>query len=70
MEEILKFVQNYFNLNMLILFLLSSFFLIVIDCKEYKKDGLNKEYKFSLYMGIIYILLGFTMYGLSKFIKV
>jgi hypothetical protein len=70
MEGILRFLQNYFNFNVLILFLISSLFLILVDCKEYKKNGLKKEYKFSLYTGIIYIAVGFAVYGFSRFIRV
>jgi hypothetical protein len=69
MDTILRFLQNYFNLNVLMLFLISSLFLILGDSKIYKKNGLKKEYKFSFYTGIIYIVLGFAVYGFSKFIK-
>lgn len=69
MDDLLKFLQNYFNVNVLVLFLISSFFLIYIDCKEYKEAGLTKEYKFSKYIGVGYIVIGFAVYGLVKFIR-
>lgn len=70
MKTILIFIQNYFNINVLALFMVSSFFLIYMDCKEYKSKGLKKEYKFSMSMGIFYIAIGFIIYGIAKIINI
>jgi hypothetical protein len=70
MDGVLKFLQNYFNINVLILFLISSFFLLYIDCKEYKRDSLHREYKFAKYTAIVFIIVGFTIYEFAKFIRV
>ena len=70
MKSILMFVQNYFNLNVLALFIISSIFLIKLDCKEYKKSGMNNEYMFSLIVAIIYIVSGVAVYFISRIINV
>ena len=69
MNVIVKFITNYFNLTVLSLFLISSFFLILLDCKEYKKEGLKREYTFSKIIGYIYIIGGFAMYIVATYIK-
>lgn len=69
MDIILKFIANYFNLIVLVLFLISSTFLLFGDCKEYKKKNLMKEYKFSKFIGYFYIAFGITMYIVAGFIR-
>lgn len=70
MKSVLIFVQNYFNINVLALFLISSFFLFNLDCKEYKAKNLKKEYKFSMVIAILYIVGGFIIYGIAKVINI
>ena len=69
MNTIMKFITNYFNLTVLSLFLIASFFLILLDSKEYKKEGLKTEYTFSKRVGYVYIIGGFAMYILATYIK-
>lgn len=69
MKSILSFIQNYFNFNVLILFFISSYLLILIDSKAYKAQGLEAEYKTAVYMGIIYIVCGVALFGIHKFIN-
>jgi hypothetical protein len=68
MESILRFIADKFDLNVLILFLISSFFLIFIDGKEYKKKDLKREYKFSRNSGIFFVVFGFIMFIAAKMI--
>lgn len=70
MNAVLKYISNTFDLNVLALFIISSVFLLMFDCKEYKKKGLKKEYKFSRFFGIFYIILGLTMYIFARFIRI
>jgi hypothetical protein len=67
---IMKFISSYFNVNVLVLCLISSFFLIYIDGKEYKKDGFKREYKFSIITAFFYIIGGFVIYISSLFIRI
>lgn len=70
MESVFRFLHNYFNFKVLLLFLISSYFLLHLDCKYYKSKGLSKERKFSMYVGLIYIAAGLLLYGLSRFIRI
>ncbi len=69
MKAILKFIADTFDLNVLVLFLISSMFLLLFDCKEYKKKGLKKEYKFVKFFGIFYIGFGVAMFIFARFIR-
>lgn len=69
-DIILKFITNFFNLTVLALLLISSAFLIIGDCAEYKKKGLIREYKFSKVVGYFYIIGGFAVYIAASFIRV
>jgi hypothetical protein len=69
MEAILKFISSKFDLNVLVLFIISSLFLLLLDCKEYKKNNLKKEYKFSKFFGIFYIGLGLVMFIFARYIR-
>jgi hypothetical protein len=69
-KEILKFIVTYFNINVLVLCLVSSFFLINIDSKEYKRDGFKQENKFSITTAFVYIIGGFVIYISSLFIRI
>lgn len=70
MDSILKFIADKFDLNVLSLFLISSFFLIFVDGKEYKEKNLIKEYKFSRFCGIFFIVFGFVMFIAAKMIHI
>lgn len=70
MNVILKFIVTYFNINVLVLCFISSFFLIYIDGKEYKRDRFMKEYKFSVRSAFFYTIGGFVIYISSLFIKI
>ena len=69
MDFILKFIVDYFDLIVLVLFLIASAFLLFVDCSEYKKNNLGKEYSFSKWIGYLYIAFGFTMYIVAGFIR-
>lgn len=68
LDKIIIFLKQYFNMNMLLLFLISSFFLIYFDSKDFKKKNMENEYKFSLYVGIAYIVGGLGIYIFANFI--
>lgn len=68
MRGLLVFIVDTFDLNVLILFLISSIFL-VFDTKDYKKRGLVKEYRFSRFFGYFYIIIGMILYVMSKYIR-
>lgn len=70
MRGILKYIADTFDLHVLALFIISSMFLLLLDCKEYKKKGLKKEYKFSKFFGIFYIGFGLAMYIFARFIRI
>lgn len=65
----MKFITNNFNLMVLCLFMISSLFLILLDSKEYKKEGLKTEYTFSKIIGYSYIVGGLAVYILANYIK-
>lgn len=68
MKELLVFIVEIFDFNVLILFLISSIFL-AFDAKEFKKRGLLKEYRFSRFFGYFYIIIGMILYAMSKYIR-
>ncbi|SKA76274.1 hypothetical protein SAMN05443428_101170 [Caloramator quimbayensis] len=70
MEVILKFIVDTFDLTVYILFIISSMFLIFIDCREYKKMKLNREYKFARNTAIVYLILGTILYIAARYIKI
>ncbi len=65
---ILKFINKYFDLRVFALFLVTSFILIFIDAKDYKKLNMAKEERFSKVAGYIYAVLAVVLYGISKFV--
>ena len=69
MDYLLKFIVDYFDFIVLVLFLIASAFLLFVDCSEYKKSNLRKEYNFSKFIGYFYIAFGFTMYIVAGFIR-
>ncbi|GIW48708.1 MAG: hypothetical protein KatS3mg079_184 [Caloramator sp.] len=61
---ILKFFKEYFDFNVMLLFLISVFFLYK-DSKEYKQKGMQKEYKFCrffIYLYTIVAIIGYVLY--------
>jgi hypothetical protein len=68
LDTVIKFLKEYFNINILVLFFISSWFLLYFDSKEFKKKNMQREYKFSLYIGIGYIVISLGIYGFIKFI--
>jgi hypothetical protein len=68
-SEILRFIAETFDLNVLALFLIASFFLLYFDSKEYKKNDLKKEYKFSRFFGFFFIGFGIVMYIIARNIR-
>jgi hypothetical protein len=70
MKAVLTFIKTYFNFNILVLFLISSLFLLLFDYKEYKAKGLTRENKFSLWIGIVYIVGSLVVYCIGKFVNV
>lgn len=70
MRVALEYIQDTFDIHVLILFIISSMILLLIDCKEYKKKDLKKEYKFSKFFGIFYIVFGLVMFILATAIKI
>jgi hypothetical protein len=69
MNAVLSFLVNTFDVNVMILFIISGLFLIFLDSKEYKKDGFKKEYKFARFFGIFYIVAGIILYTATRFIR-
>lgn len=70
MEAVLKFIAGKFNMNVLVLFIISGLLLLLLDCKQYKTEKLKKEYKFSKFFGIFYICFGIVMFIFAKLIRV
>lgn len=70
MDIILRFIADTFDTTVLILFLISGIILIFLDSKQYKKDNMTREYKFTKAVGIIYIVLGTFLYILGRYIKI
>jgi hypothetical protein len=70
MENILRFIADVFDINVLALFIISSLFLLFMDAKEYKEQGNKKEYKFSRFFGYFYIVVGLALYVAAGFIRV
>lgn len=66
MSEVFDFIRIYFNTLVLLLFWISSYFLLAFDVREYKSTGLNKERNFTLYGGIFYIIFSLSVYVLAK----
>lgn len=70
MEVVLKYIADTFDINVLALFVISSIILLLFDAREYKKKDLKREYKFSKFFGIFYIVFGLTMYLVARFIRI
>ena len=70
MKLVLKFISDTFDLHVFLLFIVSSMFLLLLDCKDYKKRGYKKEYKFTKFFGIFYIGFGLVMYIIARFIRI
>ncbi len=61
-------VEVVFDFSGVFMLLVSSFLLLFIDCKEYKKKGYKKEYKISKFFGVFYIVFGVGMFIFARFI--
>lgn len=70
MGAILKFIASVFDINVLVLFIISSLLLLLLDCKEYKKGDLKTEYKFSRFFGFFFIGFGIVMFIFARLIRV
>ncbi|QCX33416.1 hypothetical protein FDN13_06660 [Caloramator sp. E03] len=70
MYNILSFIVNTFDLTVYILFLISGAILIFIDSKDYKKNNLTKEYKFTRVTGILYIIFGTVLFIAARYIRI
>lgn len=69
MKNVLKFIMETFDLNVLALFLISGIFLLYFDSNEYKKNNLMKEYRFSMFFGYLYIVIGIVMFVIARYIR-
>lgn len=69
MNGILGFIANYFNTNVLFLFLVSSAFLLLSDRKQYKKDKLKREYRMATFFGYFYIAFGIIVFAIARLIR-
>jgi hypothetical protein len=69
-EALLLFIDRTFNINVLVLFLLASIFLIFIDAPNYKKTNYVRESRFCKAAGYIYIILGFGLFIAARLIRV
>jgi hypothetical protein len=70
MEAVLSFINRTFNINVLVLFLIASIFLLFIDAPNYKKTNYVRESRFCKAMGYIYIILGLGLYIAARLIRV
>ncbi|MCR2044208.1 CLC_0170 family protein [Anaerosalibacter massiliensis] len=61
-------LKEYFDIYLLIAFLLPSLFIFFIDLPRLRKDKLEKEAKISKFIAIVYIILGPIAYLFSKII--
>lgn len=68
MNPIWRFLVDYFNLTVLVLFFISSGFLIFVDCREYKKEGLKREYIFSKATAYVFIFGSLAVYFVVNFL--
>lgn len=70
MISILRFIEDTFDLKTLMLFVISSLFLIILDAGEYKREKLNKEYKRANFFGYFYIIIGLLFYIIASVINI
>lgn len=66
--NIINALENSFGFPSVIVCFISSFFLLFIDCKDYKKKGFTREYKVSKFFGIFFIIFGVVMFTLVRFV--
>lgn len=66
--DIISALQNSFAFPSTIVCFVVAFFLLYIDCKDYKKKGFTKEYKVSKFFGIFYMVFGVVMFTLVRFV--
>ncbi|KMT22820.1 CLC_0170 family protein [Clostridium cylindrosporum] len=59
-------IENTFSLDTLGVFLISAIILFFIDCKDFKKKGLTKEYKAAKGFAIFLIIFGLVMYIIAE----
>jgi len=68
MDWIEHFFKDMYDINVMILFLISAYILVFIDSKALRSKGLKKEGKFSKVTGIIYAVLSIGFYIISLII--
>lgn len=66
--EFKNLLQGSFTFSTIIIFLISAFYLLFIDCKDYKKKGFIKEYKVCKFFGIFFIVFSISMFVLMRFV--
>lgn len=69
MVSVLRFISETFDLNVLILFLLSSIILLGFDARYYKKNNAVREYKSARFFGYFYIAAGILLYVIARNIR-
>jgi hypothetical protein len=69
MRAVLRYIAETFDFNVLILFYISSAFLLYFDVKELKEKELKKEYKFSKFFGYLFIISGTALYIAARLIR-
>lgn len=68
MNTVSNFLSDMIDFNMIALFFISAVMLIFLDAKKFEKEGLQREFKFSKFMGYIYAAIGVGLYIISRFI--
>lgn len=68
MKALLQFISANFHGTLLLLFWLSSLFLLSSDSQELMQKGLIREYKLTRFIGYLYIGLGFVTFVLGMLV--
>lgn len=66
--DVLNWLNNSFTLPSVIVCLITSFYLLVLDCGYYKRKGYEKEYKVCKFFGVFFIIFGIVMFILIRFV--
>lgn len=69
MRAVLRYIAETFDFNVLVLFYISSAFLLYFDVKEYKEKDIKKELKFSKFFGYFYIVSGTVLFIVGRYIR-
>lgn len=70
MKSLLSTFADIFDVNVMALFFIAAIFLLFLDCKSFKRQNLEKEYKLAKFFGYGYIATGIILYTLARFIRV